>query len=336
MTRRFAAFCAVALLGGCKSGGGPGGPTPTPTPAPYNLTATVFYDENQNGRLDAGENARLPGVELIFGDVAARSAAGGVVTAGVSSTGPRLVAVRNETLPQFFVGGASQTVDVPQAVPLFFPVTLPIGDNLPNTYLGFGDSITTGLGSSDGQGYVKKLEGLLAAHYGVATVTQLGKDGDFSKDGADRIPGRLFRARAAYTLIHYGTNDYNDQGCQSAGPANCFTVDSFLTMLEECRRFRTLPVVGTIIPANPAIAPGRNNWIDQANVLLKQVAQQQGALVADLNAEFKSRSNVAALFSDEVHPNDAGYQVMAEGWFKALTRGRAAATAGRGGVADAH
>jgi len=48
-------------------------------------------------------------------------------------------------------------------------------------------------------------------------------------------------------------------------------------------------------------------------------------LVADLNAEMKSAGNLAALYYDDVHPNDAGYQLLAQAWFKAITRGRAAA-----------
>ena len=48
-----------------------------------------------------------------------------------------------------------------------------------------------------------------------------------------------------------------------------------------------------------------------------------------MNAEFKAQPNLASLYSDDVHPNDAGYQVMAQAWFKAITRGRAQAASAR-------
>jgi hypothetical protein len=39
---------------------------------------------------------------------------------------------------------------------------------------------------------------------------------------------------------------------------------------------------------------------------------------------------VPALFSDHVHPDDAGYEVMAQAFFEAITRPPAAATGLRG------
>jgi hypothetical protein len=55
-------------------------------------------------------------------------------------------------------------------------------------------------------------------------------------------------------------------------------------------------------------------------------------LFADANAEFKASTvGLVPLFSDEVHPNDAGYQLLAQAWFKAITRGRAAAATSRSG-----
>ena len=62
------------------------------------------------------------------------------------------------------------------------------------------------------------------------------------------------------------------------------------------------------------------------NVGIKALGQQEQVLVADLNAEMKSAGSLPGLFADDVHPNDAGYQLLAQAWFKAITRGRAAAT----------
>ncbi|HKZ32843.1 MAG TPA: SGNH/GDSL hydrolase family protein [Vicinamibacteria bacterium] len=89
----------------------------------------------------------------------------------------------------------------------------------------------------------------------------------------------------------------------------------------------SLPVLGTIPPVNPARAPeSRNRWYDDMNVGIKALGQQEQALVADLNAEMKAAGNLSSLFDDDVHPNDAGYQLLAQAWFKAITRGRASAS----------
>jgi len=85
-------------------------------------------------------------------------------------------------------------------------------------------------------------------------------------------------------------------------------------------------VLATIIPANPASPPaGRNAWYDEMNVRIKALAQEQRVTLADLNAEMKAAGNPSSLYADDVHPNDAGYQVLAQGWFKAITRARSAA-----------
>jgi lysophospholipase L1-like esterase len=86
-------------------------------------------------------------------------------------------------------------------------------------------------------------------------------------------------------------------------------------------------VLATIIPANPQLSPPeRNAFNDQMNVLIKALAQQENIPVADLNADFKAAGDLSALFDDHVHPNDAGYEIMAQGWFRAITRARSAAT----------
>ncbi|HEX9203978.1 MAG TPA: SGNH/GDSL hydrolase family protein, partial [Vicinamibacteria bacterium] len=186
----------------------------------------------------------------------------------------------------------------------------------------FGDSITAGEGSSDGNGYVLKLQSRLIGYLGRAELIEEGKYGSASKDGADRITGaRGLRHKPAYTLILYVTNDWNDQSCQSLPPAACFTMESLQTMIEEVKATNSLPVLATLPPVNPSVNDGRNQWNDQMNDLIKGLAKSKGALLADLNAAFKAKGNLPALFSDDpqgVHPNDAGYDVIADAFFKTI------------------
>jgi lysophospholipase L1-like esterase len=313
-------------LSACGGGGTPGGPS-TPPGNTYSVTAIVFYDQNGNGQLDGNEAVRLPQVEVVVGSASARSATGTgqAVVSGVAA-GAQQVAIRTETLPVFFVPAAPISVQVPAGGEIRFPVQLPIGDNQPNVYMAFGDSLTVGVGSSDGNGYRIRLQSLLAAHLGRAEVVDQGRDGTFSRQGADRIPGRLNFSKPAYNLIHYGTNDWNDQSCQGAPPAACFTIDSLRIIVEETKAFRVLPVLATLVPVNPALNASRNVWVDQMNVFIKNLAREQGALLADLNAEFKAQGgDLSRFFVDDVHLNDAGYDVMARAWFKYLTQARSAA-----------
>jgi lysophospholipase L1-like esterase len=300
------------------------------------VTATVFYDENANGQLDPKEVIRVPNVEVVVGTGSGRSAAGTgqAAVAGIQE-GSFSPQVRTESVPAYYVPpGPLPAVSVPGTAEVRVPLTLPIGGNQPGVYFGYGDSITAGEGSSDGQGYAVKLQSILAPHFAWAEVRKFGRSGTDSSDGASRIRVWLRTYQAAYVLIHYGTNDWQDQTCQNKGPEACFTIESLDRMIEDARDFDTLPVLATIIPVNPARAPeGRQKWIDDMNVAIRALAQRRQVLLADLNAEMKAAPSLAGLFSDDVHPNDAGYQAMAQGWFKAVTRSRSAASARRFGFA---
>jgi lysophospholipase L1-like esterase len=87
-----------------------------------------------------------------------------------------------------------------------------------------------------------------------------------------------------------------------------------------------LPVLATLPPVNPAVNDGRNQWNDQMNDLIKGLAKSEGALLADLNAAFKAKGNLPALFDpidlNGVHPNDAGYDVIADAFFKTIAGAR--------------
>ncbi len=321
------ALVAGLVASACASGN-PAGPTPTPSVPTYSLNATVFYDENGNGQLDANEIVRVPGVEVVVGSVSARSADGtGIAVVSGIVEGPTTVGVRTESLPMYFQPGPAIPIQVPGTAEVRIPLTLSIGNNTPNYYYGYGDSITAGDGSSDHQGYGPKLQSLLEQHLREGQVRTFGRPGTFSSQGDERAQHWLGQARAAYALILYGTNDWNDQTCQGQGPDACFTITSLRDMILICRDLQTLPVIATIPPGNPALVPtGRNDWYDQMNVRIKALAVEQNVALADLNAAFKAQSNLSALFFDDVHPNDAGYQVLAQGWYSGITRARVATT----------
>jgi lysophospholipase L1-like esterase len=324
---RAAPLVAAFVAAACGSGT-PSGPTPTPSVPTYSLTVTVFYDENGSGQLDASEIVRVPGVQVVVGSVSATSAdATGVAQVTGIVEGSATVAVRADSLPMYFQAGPAIPVQIPGTAEVRIPLTLAIGDNTPNFYYGYGDSITAGEGSTGSQGYGPRLQSLLEQHLREGQVRTFGRPGKDSTAGDERAQLWIGQARAAYALLLWGTNDWNDQVCQNQGPSACFTIDNLRDMIAICRYLDTLPVIATIIPGNPALVPaGRNDWIDQMNVRIKALAVEQNVALADLNAAFKARPNLAALFSDDIHPNDTGYQALAEGWCNGILRSRSSAT----------
>jgi lysophospholipase L1-like esterase len=320
-------------LPGCGGGGSPTAPGP---PAPtYPVTAVIFYDENGNGVLDATEAVRLSDIDVAVSGHVGRSEklTGRAVVNGVPA-GSYPVTLQTASVPPFWTPSTTPPIAVPQPAgsEADVPVTLPIGDNVPNTYLAFGDSITVGEGSRSTNGYINVVEDLLAQYMGGRhRVIGDGISGTTSDKGADRIELDLRRARPAYLLILYGTNDWNKAPCKTAEPA-CFTIDSLRFMIQVAKAQRTLPVVSTIIPANPdQTPPERNQWVAAMNEKIKAMARQEGAALADSYAAFMKAGNLPTLFDGQVHPNDAGYQLIAGAFFIAMER-PPAATGSRWGL----
>jgi lysophospholipase L1-like esterase len=225
-------------------------------------------------------------------------------------------------------------VPVPQGAgsQVAVPVTLAIGTNRANTYMAFGDSISAGEGSNDGTGYLSYLETDLRNYWGRASLIDEGVSATRSNRGAQRIGASLSRVRPAYTLILYGTNDWNDLACKDTNP-DCYTIDSLRSMIQDARSFQSQPVLGTIIPVNPSFVDrdpnGRNDTVRKMNELIRALARQERVALADLHAVYTREPSLPALYADFLHPNERGYQLMAQEFFRAVTRPVSASTAAR-------
>lgn len=300
-------------------------PAPSPTPASVHpVSGVVFYDENANGAIDSGEDVRLPHVVLTVGGRTAETDESGSFAIADVPAGTRAVEIRATSLPPAYRAGRvpSLSVPLPEGAQVPVPVVLPIGGNSPNVYLAFGDSITAGDGSRGARGYRSELQSRLRDYWGRAEVVNDGIPSTRSNDGAERIAGSLAAERPAYVLILYGTNDWNLSACRHV--YTCFTIENMRSMIRQAKTAGTVPVVATIIPANPAyvsrIPAERNAWIDETNAVLVPMARAEGAVVADLSgAMIGETADLPALFSDHVHPNDRGYSVLADAFFRAIT-----------------
>ncbi len=309
-------------MAGCGGGGGPTTP-PTPAPVPgHSVSVSVYYDKNANGVKDPLDHA-VPDVEVVIGGRTGRSVVGSG-DATVANVPPGSQQVTVQSLPPFFRPGALPTVPVPSdGQPVRVGLTLPIGHNRPDVYVAFGDSITRGDGASPSQSYPTRLQARLAAHFGDAFVNNRGGDGTNTFEAIERFRRNVPANEPAYTLILYGTNDWHDPVCQQNTP-QCHTVPNLRSIVRSVKAEGSLPFLATIIPVNPALnGQGRNDWIDGINTQLKVMAPAEGAFLVDLNQAFKNQPNLAALFDDHVHPNAAGYEVIAHGFFEAIAHGRA-------------
>ena len=283
------------------------------------MNGFVFYDENANGVLDPSEVVRLPSVSVNVGGAAATTVAGGRFSLSVPDGSQTAQATG---LPPYFKAAAAVAVGVPASGDVAVPAVLPIGTRAKaNVYLAFGDSITAGDGSGDGNGYLSYLGDSLKSYWGRADLVKDGLSGSKSVVGQARIPGSLARYRPAYALILYGTNDWNEAECKSAFP--CYTVDALRSMVQDTRSGGAFPILGTIPPVNPAWADRspdeRNDWVSRMNDLVRAMAKQEGVPVAEIHGAFLKQPSLPPLFSDDKHPSDAGYRLIAQAFFAAIT-----------------
>ncbi len=332
--------CSLSLAG---CGGGSSSPTePNPPGMTGTLGITLFYDENGNGQIDPGEVVRLPEVLVSVAGASGRTAAGsGTTLLSGLPEGTHAVTVDTSTLPPFYQAPAVPiSVQVPQQRQVVVPCTLPIGMNRANTYLAFGNSITDGFGHTDGMSYRGRLQSELVGFFGAAQVINDGIGSSSSEDGAARIGASLLAHHPAYTLIHYGTNDFNKSGCRRVETIDeCFTIPSLRTIVRETLAAGSLPCLATILPSNTGFdlraPPQRNQWIALQDERIRALAAEEGALLVDLEAAFLQAGPLDTLFEDHVHPNAAGFELMADTFFEAITHGQtpAAFTPVGGGAA---
>jgi lysophospholipase L1-like esterase len=301
------------------------------------VSGVVFYDENGNGTPDPGEEVRLPRVAVTLGGRSAQTDGEGAFTIADVPAGVQALTIGGASLPPFYRPGRLPAVSVPlpEGARVPVPVVLPIGSNRPNVYLAFGDSITSGDGSRGNRGYRVSLQQQLQDYWGRADIVNDGVESTRSDEGAARLGASLAAAAPAYALILYGTNDWNLSACHRV--ITCFTIENVRSMIRTAKAAGTLPVMSTIVPANPAyvdrLAEQRNGWIDETNAALVPMARAEGAVVADLHAAMLAASpDLPTLFTDHVHPNDRGYAAMADELFRALTQPVGPAGAGQGPV----
>jgi acyl-CoA thioesterase I len=179
------------------------------------------------------------------------------------------------------------------------------------TVLAIGDSLTRGAGA-DGRGYPEQLQALLDAPAGRpgVTVKNLGIDGERSAGLRARIDAALAEHRPAVVLITSGGNDF----LRRAGDDE--TVRELTAVVERVRAGGALPVLFGIPRPSLAAAVGRPS--DHA-LFVTLADALRVPLIPGVVADVLSQE---ALKSDAIHPNAAGYAVMAHAAFERLARCR--------------
>jgi lysophospholipase L1-like esterase len=197
--------------------------------------------------------------------------------------------------------------------------TTDFGDNDPSLVVAIGDSITfgkhdRGIDSCDDSyrdtlGFCLRLQGLTGK-----TVINEGECGERSSGGLERVSSLLRSWRPGVLLIDYSPNDIVD-GVD-------VTILNLRAMIATARANKTVPILGTLVPA-VGDHEGWEFFIEALNARILALCDEEGVPCADHHKAFTNDSGFietpySLLSDDGLHPNAAGYALMAATWRQPL------------------
>lgn len=197
-----------------------------------------------------------------------------------------------------------------------------------NKFIAFGDSITYGTidrESAPELGYIPRLLFLLQSQlYSNAYVVNEGSPGFITSEGLERIEDVIKNHKGKYLLFHYGTNDmaHTDIPLDSVK-------ENITKMIEIALKYNIKPILTTLIPGN-GDRNGRGRYGGDIYIYrseyisdgIRDIAIAKNIPLLDFQKIFvnfpESDGGYLSLMSDELHPSEKGYQLMAEKWLHSL------------------
>lgn len=173
--------------------------------------------------------------------------------------------------------------------------------------IAFGDSITAGHSSRSG-GYPPKLASLLNGNEKPSIVANYGISGEKTPEGLSRFDRVLASFPANIILIMEGTNDIR------GGISVETTQFNLQAMVNKAKAAGVTPVIATLTPSD---RNGSTTLIPETwNPMIKALASSNGIKLADQYAAILPVWGSAN--ADRLHPNDYGYQIIADTWYAAI------------------
>ncbi|MFU8781245.1 MAG: SGNH/GDSL hydrolase family protein [Kiritimatiellia bacterium] len=172
------------------------------------------------------------------------------------------------------------------------------GQNNPDLYLCFGDSMTQGVGG------VTPYPRYLSDFLGKPVINQ-GRAGESVEEGLARLGSVLDRHKPGFCLIMHGVNDI----IHSGSPARI--AETIRSMIQVAKARNVLPAVSTITPF-----VGKrevfNGSVEAANELIRAVAKEEDVRLVDCARVIRGRQDY--VLDDGLHYSEAGSMAVAAAW----------------------
>ncbi len=159
---------------------------------------------------------------------------------------------------------------------------------LENTLVCFGDSLTKGTGSENGETYPYFLQKLTNL-----TVVNAGVHGDTSQQGLDRIDD-IFQFKPFMVLVEFGANDFFKK------------IPIEITKQNMEKIIDKIQATGAVA----VIVCTEDNQLPELHKALIEIAKDKRTplITGILNEIWTDRT----LFADHLHPNSQGYKLVAQ------------------------
>ena len=185
-----------------------------------------------------------------------------------------------------------------------------------NKYIGFGNSITYGIINlipAPDKGYIPRLEKLIDDNISDSTVLNRGVGGEYTSEGLSRINSVINSDRAKTIFLMEGTNDMKDTKISVDTAA--FNLQQ---MAKKCLDFNMTVFLASIIP--------RLAWSEMLKERMLAFNDKIRSIASNLKTYFVDQykafynypGGYTTLYSDTTHPNETGYQLIANTWYKSL------------------
>jgi lysophospholipase L1-like esterase len=227
---------------------------------------------------------------------------------------------------------------VPLLMSLIGP--LPSSAETPGVYIALGDSVAAGIGSSlpRSRGNAAIVAGWLEQLSGsTVPLENLAVPGETAASFIDAGQLQRFRDSAARiqatgvpiaaVSVSLGGNELLDLNSTGLSDRQA-GLDAFrtryaeaLVAIRDAIGDDTPLVVTTVYDptgGDPTIQHSDSWWIEQFNSVIRQTAESQQALVADVAGRFSDRMAELTHYPFDVHPTNAGHRVIAQAIWSAL------------------
>ncbi len=224
-----------------------------------------------------------------------------------------------------------------ESIVVLFGDSITVGENVTSYYTDCGANQfgspedragrpRSGKGRTDFCNPDRELEKILDESHRPSTVVNYGIGGSLtglqSGNGLSRISSNLNQTRSNYpngkdyfVLILYGTNDV------SFGVSPGTIGFNVSRMIDRARDAGFTPVVGNLLPRSFLnVVPANIRIQDFANALGANFVNQYDNFQANGGNSVLHDDETIARISERLHPNAAGYRVVAQHWFDAALK----------------